>query len=563
MILLLALPISDIRVSGNKFFKTDFIRSAFGYKRVLFFFQSYPKYSPFLIKRGINFLEEVYRDSGFFDVSINWEAKFEGNSVKVFVYIKEGERYKISEIYAPEELGIKFKTRPYSSAFLFDLENQILSFYRNKGYPFVEVKREEIKDGESKTVKVSFEVSKGNRIRIREILLKSADNKPLLTRKKIFWREIVIKKGDYFSERGIEESITRLYRTQLFSYIYWKLEDVNDEIANLTFYFKEGPPRILDISGGLQSENKRPILLNLESLFQHLNLFNNLQRVQVSLGTSIDILRFSPTSYRFSLTYQEPYFLDLNLRASLSLPINYDVDRDIFQYGFSGQITKPYFLGKNGSTTFGYSYELRKSLTGGKNYELFKPYQNLILDYRDNIFDPNFGGLIKGEIQVSGLNMLGDYDFVKLNAEISIYQRFFLTDWKWALRLYIGSISPFGRSDTLPLLDLFTLGGEGSVRGYDRFSIGPLLRKCYSSICKAGKRPFVINYEIRRKINEIFGFVLLFDYGYLDGYKGYSAGLGLRYYTPVGPVRLDWALSLKDRSPTDRGKIYVSLGHMF
>ncbi|MFZ8834453.1 MAG: hypothetical protein ACO2O5_09680, partial [Candidatus Caldipriscus sp.] len=62
MILLLALQISDIRVSGNKFFKTDFIRSAFGYKRVLFFFQSYPKYSPFLIKRGINFLEEVYRD---------------------------------------------------------------------------------------------------------------------------------------------------------------------------------------------------------------------------------------------------------------------------------------------------------------------------------------------------------------------------------------------------------------------------------------------------------------------------------------------------------------------
>ncbi|MFZ8834090.1 MAG: POTRA domain-containing protein, partial [Candidatus Caldipriscus sp.] len=264
MILLLALPISDIRVSGNKFFKTDFIRSAFGYKRVLFFLRSYPKYSPFLIKRGINFLEQVYRDSGFFDVSINWEAKFEGNSVKVFVYIKEGERYKISEIYAPAELGIKFKSRPYSSAFLFDLENQILSFYRNRGYPFVEVKREEIKDAESKTVKVSFEVSKGNRIRIREILLKSADDKPLLTRKKIFWREIVIKKGDYFSERRIEESITRFYRTQLFSYIYWKLEDVDDESANLTFYFKEGPPRILDISGGLQSENKRPILLNLE-----------------------------------------------------------------------------------------------------------------------------------------------------------------------------------------------------------------------------------------------------------------------------------------------------------
>jgi len=563
VILILTLPISDIKVSGNKFFKSDFIRSAFGYRRFFFFFRSYPKYSPFLIKRGINLLEETYRDSGFFDVSISWDAKFEKRYVKVFVNINEGERYKISEISLPEELGIKFEARPYSSSLLVSLENQILSFYRNAGYPFVEVNREEIKDEENKTVKVRFEVSKGNRIKIREILLKSAENKPLLTRKRIFWREMVIKNGDYFSERKIEESITRLYRTQVFSYIYWKLEDVDEESATLSFYFKEGPPRILDISGGIQTESERPILLNLETLFQHLNLFNNLQRIQISIGTSVDILSFSPTSYRFRLTYQEPYFLDMNLRASFLIPLNYDLDRDVFQYGLSGQITKPYFLGENGSTTSGFSYELRKSLKVGKDYEIFKIHQNLVLDYRDNIFDPNFGSLMKGEFHGSGLNRFGDYDFVKLMLEISFYQKFFLSDWKWALRLFVGSIFPFGRSDTLPVLDLFTLGGEGSLRGYDRYSIGPNLKNCYSSICKAGKQPFVINYEIRKRLNEILGFVILFDYGSLDGYNGYSAGVGLRYFTPVGPLRLDWALSLRDRSPTDRGKIYISLGNMF
>ncbi len=562
MILMFALTISEIRVYGNKFFKSSFILSAFGYKRFLLF-GSYPKYSPFLIKRGINLLEKVYRDSGFFDVSINWETKFEKRYVKVFLYIKEGERYKISKIYVPEEVGIKTKTHFYSSSYLLNIENQILSFYRNNGYPFVEVRRNEIKDAESKTVNVSFEVSRGEKIKIRDILIKPAENKPLITRKKIFWREIVIRKGEYFSEKKIEESVTRLYRTQVFSYIFWRLEDLEDESANLSFYFKEGPPRILDISGGIQSESRRPILINLETLFQHLNLFNNLQRVQFQLGTSIDILGFSPTSYRFRLTYQEPYFLDMNLRASIVIPTNYDLDLDVFQYGILGQITKPYFLGENGSTTSGFSYELRKSLNGTKSYEIFKISQNLILDYRDNIFDPNFGSLIKGEVQLSGLNRFGDYDFVKFMAEISIYQRFFLSAWKWALRFYLGSIFPFGRSDSLPVLDLFTLGGEGSVRGYDRFSIGPDLERCHSSVCKAGKNPLVINYEIRKNLNNLIGFVLLFDYGYLDGHKGYSMGLGLRYYTPVGPVRLDWAMSLKDRSATDRGKIYISLGHMF
>ncbi len=561
MILIFALTISEIRVYGNKFFKSSFILSAFGYKGFLLF-GSYPNYSPFLIKRGINLLEKAYRDSGFFDVSISWETKFEKRSVKVFLYIKEGERYKM-KIYVPDEVGIKTKTHFYSSSLLLNIENQTLSFYRNNGYPFVEVRRNEIKDTESKTVNVSFEVSKGKKIRIRDILIKPAENKPLTTRKKIFFREIVIRKGEYFSEKKIEESLTRLYRTQMFSYILWRLEDLEDESANLSFYFKEGPPRILDISGGIQSESRRPILISLETLFQHLNLFNNLQRVQFQMGTSIDILNFSPTSYRFRLTYQEPYFLDMNLRANIVIPTNYDLDLDVFQYGILGQITKPYFLGENGSTTSGFSYELRKSLNGTKSYEIFKISQNLILDYRDNIFDPNFGSLIKGEVQLSGLKRFGDYDFVKLIGEISIYQRFFLSTWKWALRLYVGSIFPFGRSDSLPVLDLFTLGGEGSVRGYDRFSIGPDLERCHSSVCKAGKNPLVINYEIRKNLNNFIGFVFLFDYGYLDGHKGYSMGMGLRYYTPVGPVRLDWAMSLKDRSATDRGKIYISLGHMF
>ncbi|MEO0170003.1 MAG: BamA/TamA family outer membrane protein, partial [candidate division WOR-3 bacterium] len=212
---------------------------------------------------------------------------------------------------------------------------------------------------------------------------------------------------------------------------------------------------------------------------------------------------------------------------------------------------------------FGLSYDKRKALSDEQGYDIFRLYQSVFFDTRDNIFDPDFGSFLRFEIYEAGFGYLGNYDYIKWVSDISLYQRFFLSEWKWALRLYFGGISPYIRSDTLPIIDLFTVGGEGQVRGYDRFSIGPDLKRCYSYICKAGRYPLLFNYEIRRKINDYWGFVLFFDYGYLDGDKGYSGGMGIRYFTPIGPIRFDWAIKLKERSPTDRGKIYISLGHMF
>ncbi len=563
--LLISLNITDIRVSGNRFFKSDFIKSLFGYKRRFIFFKKYPKFSPFAIRRGIDVLEEIYKDSGFFDVKVHWEKSVEKKGVVIFLNIYEGKRYVINDIDVPEDLRVKLSLpKPYTIAYVSNIEEKILSYYRNNGYPFVEVNREEYKDHENKTVKIVFSVSKGDRIIIRNVMWKSSDTtKPLNTRWKIFKREIKVKGGEFFKERDVEESVSRLYRTQLFNAIFWKLENVKDGYADLVFYVKEGPPRVLDLSFGFQSETKHPILIKLENIFQHLNLFNNLQRLQLLSYVLVDVANTNLNAYNIRVLYQEPYFLDFNLRANFNIPVFYDRDRNLFQYGLAGEITKPYFWGENNSLNFGLSYDKRRALSEEQNYDIFRIYQSVFFDTRDNIFDPNFGSVIRFEIYEAGLGYLGNYDYIKWVSDISLYQRFFLSEWKWALRLYFGGIFSYMRSDTLPIIDLFTVGGEGQVRGYDRFSIGPDLKECYSYICKAGRYPLVFNYEIRRKINDYWGFVLFFDYGYLDGDKGYSGGMGIRYFTPIGPIRFDWAIKLKDRSPTDRGKIYISLGHMF
>lgn len=565
MILLIGLSIDRIEFHGNRFLKDGYLRELFGYNRTILWFGRYPEYSPFLIRRSISTIEQVYKDSGFFDVNIHWKDSVFNGKVRISVRINEGERYRITKVIFSKSVPLNVKLpRYFSETYLSELENSILDYFQNDGYPFVEIQREIRPDYENKSVEVIFNINEKERIRIRNIILRSQDTtKDLKTRRKIFEREVVLKGGDYFSKNKLEESISRLYRTQLFSGIYWRLENIEDGYADLVIYIKEGAPRILDISVGFQNEARYPLLLRFDNIFQHVNLFNNLQRIQLSTNFLVDISKLSFVSYGARIVYQEPYFLDLNLRANINVPVYYDRDKGLFQYGFNGEIVRPYFFGKGNDLTFGTAFENRRSIYDEGIYKIFRVYQGFNLDFRDDIFDPNWGSLLRFSLNETGLGYFGDYDFVKGISDMSFYQRFFLSSWKWALRVYIGGILPYGRSDSLPVIDLFTLGGEGQIRGYDRFSIGPDLSRCYGLICKAGKQIFIINYEIRRRFYKDWGFVILFDYGRLDGFSAYSTGFGIRYFTPIGPVRFDWAIKLKDRSKTDRGRIYISLGHMF
>ncbi len=573
MILLFAYTyLLDVKVIGAKFFKPSFIKKVFGYRRPFLGFGDYARYSPGLIRHRAIRLEEIYRDSGFFDAKVRIRDSVAGKDRIVIVEVEEGPRYVIRRLIAPEGFLRSLKVnlpRPYSESFVSSVEMALIEWYQNRGFPFVEVKRDLYV--EDTMVDVMYAVDSGPKIGIRNIVFKSADSTRLTTRLRILYREVTLKRGECFSIKKLQESLSRLYRTLLFTSIRWKLEDIRpaskgvcgDSSAVLVFYVREGKPRVLDITAGIQSESERPVLLNSEMSFQHLNLFNNLQRVQVSVSSLLDLMDQSLARFSYNVLYQEPYFLDLYLRANLRARGEYDVDRQMKYIGVYGEIIKPYILNRV-ELSVGPSVEMRYPIgDAGESYRLFKTFERAYFDTRDNIFDPSWGSVINLYVEEAGLGYIGDFDFLKGTAEISVYQKFFLTEWKWASRLKIGRIGAVLRSDTLPFYDLFTLGGEGQVRGYDRFSIGMEVEDCEGPICRVGTAMVLFNYEIRRRIWRDIGGVLFFDFGYLSEDYGYSAGIGLRYFTPIGPIRLDWGIRLKDRSPTDRGRIYLGIGHMF
>jgi len=138
----------------------------------------------------------------------------------------------------------------------------------------------------------------------------------------------------------------------------------------------------------------------------------------------------------------------------------------------------------------------------------------------------------------------------------------------WAGRLSLGSISGATR-EAIPADERFYAGGGGTLRGYPYQSVGPLDARQKPL---GGKSILLLSSEIRWRINEEFGAAVFVDGGnvfeesYPDEFTEFKwgAGAGLRYFTPVGPLRFDIAFPLNRRRGIDDDfQFYISLGQAF
>jgi translocation and assembly module TamA len=137
-----------------------------------------------------------------------------------------------------------------------------------------------------------------------------------------------------------------------------------------------------------------------------------------------------------------------------------------------------------------------------------------------------------------------------------------------AARTRLGST--FGEQrDDLPANRRFYAGGGGSIRGYEFEMVGPLDE---DEDPLGGRSVAELGLELRLKVTEQIGVVPFFEGGnvFKSAYPDFSesllwaAGLGLRYYTPVGPLRLDVAVPLDKRDDVDESfQFYISLGQAF
>jgi len=125
----------------------------------------------------------------------------------------------------------------------------------------------------------------------------------------------------------------------------------------------------------------------------------------------------------------------------------------------------------------------------------------------------------------------------------------------------------YGDTRELPVVERYFLGGRNSVRGFPQDELGP---KGTDGTPTGGNAFVLTNVELRTSLGKGIGLVFFFDSGNvwrtigdIDLSMRYTAGLGLRYSTPIGPIRIDYGYKLDRREGESSGEIHFSIGQAF
>ncbi len=193
----------------------------------------------------------------------------------------------------------------------------------------------------------------------------------------------------------------------------------------------------------------------------------------------------------------------------------------------------------------------------------------VVLDQRDDVFNPRQGALY-GLVVKEALKELGSQAaFSKLTAQASWYIP--AGSVVVALSARAGMAWPFDDTPEVPLHERFYAGGSSTVRGFTQDAIGPSKKDVNGNMIPTGGDSMAIfNFELRINPGEGLGFVLFTDAGNvwpgqeIDlGDLRASYGIGLRYGTPVGPLRVDYGWKIHPLSGESAGDFHFSIGQAF
>jgi outer membrane protein insertion porin family len=208
---------------------------------------------------------------------------------------------------------------------------------------------------------------------------------------------------------------------------------------------------------------------------------------------------------------------------------------------------------------------------------------NLTHDTRDNPLDAHKGTLQSIELDFNTTKLGSSVDFAKLTGQVAYYRPMF-HNIVWANSIRIGLAQPFSNS-RVPVSEAFFTGGGNTLRGFPLLSAGPQrqVQVCssgsstdcsYIQVPTGGNEQLILNTEARipLPIKQGLGLVVFYDGGNVFPSVGFhdftslysnNVGLGLRYATPVGPVRIDLGHNLNPVPGIKSTQYFVSIGQAF
>lgn len=564
----------------------------------------------------------LYSAFGYVDAQVSKPEVFlspDKRWVYVTIHVDEGEQYRVGSvdidgdlIFEKDELNKLLKTESgevYNRVEVAEDVQKLVDKYSSEGFAFANVIPLPRQDRERKVIDLVFDIAKGNKIHLEDVVITGN----LATWDKVIRREVSLTEGDLFRGDEINRTRRRLERLGYFEEVKITTPRGSEpETLDLAIDVTEKPTGTFSLGAGFSSVESFVFTANIaRANFLGLGYTMSLN-ANLSLGRNLAERGFfngENSQQQISFSIFDPYFLDSRWTASLSI---FSVNRTFQLSEFSRGLNVAFgrYLDKNADATFSLRYSLetvgltslresQKRQYGGQLYRSGTKSSltaSLIWDRRDNRITPTkgfyatasaewAGGFAVGEGEDAKLvNMLGgDFRFLRLQGN----WRFFypigtpLVVFRWNLSLgWIKSLD----GTLVPFTERYRSGGINSIRGFQPLSLGPQVRYLVNSdpvhasrsIPIGGTMSLVNNLEIEFPVippAQVRG-VVFFDtgnaFGGLYGNEPFqpenirlSAGFGIRWRSPMGPLRFEWGFPI-NRKPGERGQVFeFTIGSFF
>lgn len=577
--------VRDIKFAGNDSIPDEFLLSQMNtkpgtLKEKLIFWKRNNSFASFTFESDLIRLHKFYQRNGFPDSEITSEYILDNKRKKLDITINIMEGLPVivdSVIYdyygssdasgildtlkkeLPLQSGIRFRDEK-----IFLTEESIRNNYFNRGYPYIELDKEIIYNGQNPKAKVNFRINPGKKSYLGEIIVEGDS----LVTKKYISNHIEINRDRTFSPVTLNKIQNDLFRLGLFRFVTVRAltDSVRKDSIPVLIKVMELPRWSFKMGAGYGTEDR----IRLSLLMTRLNFLGGGRSLIVKVQHSY----FTPFAAEGKLIQPDLIMKNLdfivNPYFSKEREESYTVQRRGSAFTFQKKI-------KHSSAYISYSYgkdivNLSDSYQPDMDQENPDEKDNfksgITLGFNRNstndLFSPTRGWKINSTATVMGLGNRSLHHYYRITGDISWLMP--LGKSVIAYKIKGGVIQPVKGADSTPIEDRFLLGGAMSLRGWGRHQISPVNingdKIGGNSMTEAG-------IEWRFPIVGIFSGAVFSDFG--NTWENpwevkfndllFNAGSGIRVNTPVGPVRLDLA------TPLFAGKLktqfFITIGHAF
>jgi outer membrane protein insertion porin family len=569
--------VSEIRIIGNRALKEKDIKSKLQTSELyLFFFGGTLKREE--LSRDLDRIRVYYLDNGFLDIAVaepEIQLEPERKKIRILIRLEEGPQYRIRDLsirgnslFPEGEIRALLNSRAGGIFSRETLQRDVVAVtdrYAERGYLFADVAPVTDIQRADSTVTVTLEITEGRQAFINRIEITGN----VRTRDKVIRREIRLVEGDVFNSALLQVSRRDVQNLGYFEEVKLdtKRAAVEDRV-DLTVDVKEKPTGAFTIGGGFSSADG---LLAAVSISQG-NLFGLGKRLTIS-G------QYGQNASRFNGVYTDPHFLDTDFLVEpriYAFETKYQDTQGFNQNTRGTSLTVGHLLVEQVFGALAYVFERVqiKDLSANAPFLIQQQAEesggvsrtsalvlSLTRDTRDSFTEPTRGLRAAVTYKYAGGFLGYDSNYTKSSLELSQYWPL----W-WKLVGHIrGSIAygdSFGDTPNLPVQERFFLGGINTIRGFRNFTISPTDPAGGDGLT-GGNKAFFINNEILFPLYEPLRMrgVVFCDVGNaFDERSGFewsvkrSVGIGIRFNSPLGAIRLDWGFNL---APAPHEKIQV------